>query len=220
MHMLLRGWLYRTLFPGGVPLHAKGQRIAAATVTSAIVKVVSMVHNTIQVCIQLRLSCSAAAQATNPNKQRLRPLAIASTSSPVALHSACNHVSDAVQVARRRRWDCWWHTRAAGVISSLTCAFLPDLLQIPIAIIVLLDPAVNKDTIYASTRLSSFMCLISSGYFLYDFVVVLLRFNKDGAQFLIHAACCLFVYTYAVYSFYLQFYGKQEQGYRRDCSSC
>lgn len=73
---------------------------------------------------------------------------------------------------------------------------------------VLLDPAVNKDTIYGHTHLSTLMCLISSGYFLYDLIVVILRFDREGGAFLIHAACCLFVYTYAVYSFYLHFFGE------------
>lgn len=75
---------------------------------------------------------------------------------------------------------------------------------------VLFDPAVNHDTIYGHTRLSTLMCLISSGYFLYDLIVVLLRFDQEGAAFLVHASCCLFVYTYAVYSFYLHFFGEQD----------
>jgi FtsH-binding integral membrane protein len=79
-------------------------------------------------------------------------------------------------------------------------------LQIPIAIMVLLDPAVNHDTIYGHTHLSTLMCLISSGYFLYDLLIVIARW--EGGGMLVHAACCLFVYTYAVYSFYLHFFGE------------
>ncbi|KAF6256066.1 TLC domain-containing protein [Scenedesmus sp. NREL 46B-D3] len=82
----------------------------------------------------------------------------------------------------------------------------PSLLpQIPIAFTVLLDPAVNHDTIYGHTHLSSLMCLVSSGYFLYDTLVVMAR--REGGGMMVHAACCLFVYTYAVYSFNLHFFG-------------
>jgi hypothetical protein len=83
-------------------------------------------------------------------------------------------------------------------------------LQIPIAFIVLLDPLVNHDTIYGHTHLSTLMCLISSGYFLYDLLIVIAR--REGVGMLVHAACCLFVYTYAVYSFYLHFFGEWEGG--------
>lgn len=79
--------------------------------------------------------------------------------------------------------------------------------QVPIAVMVLLDPQVYSDTIYGHTQLSVLMCVISSGYFLHDLVIVLLRLDTEGAPMLVHACCCLFVYTYAVYSYYLTFYG-------------
>jgi hypothetical protein len=82
---------------------------------------------------------------------------------------------------------------------------LLSCLQIPLAIMVLLQPEVNGNTIYGHTQLSTMMCLIASGYFLYDLIAVLLR--MEGLAFLIHACCCLFVYTYAVYSFNLHFFG-------------
>lgn len=73
---------------------------------------------------------------------------------------------------------------------------------------VLLDPQVYSDTIYGHTQLSVLMCVISSGYFLHDLIMVLLRLDSEGTAMLVHACCCLFVYTYAVYSFYLTFYGE------------
>lgn len=109
------------------------------------------------------------------------------------------------------------HGNTLHVGSGLQLAWVMSLccqicMQIPLAIMVLLDPAVNHDTIYGHTRMSTLMCLISSGYFLYDLVVVLLRFNQEGGAFLVHASCCLFVYTYAVYSFYLHFFGECSNG--------
>eukprot|EP00879_Flechtneria_rotunda_P026407 GHRR01028156.1.p1 GENE.GHRR01028156.1~~GHRR01028156.1.p1 ORF type:complete len:214 (+),score=55.67 GHRR01028156.1:572-1213(+) len=88
-----------------------------------------------------------------------------------------------------------------------TVSMVHNAVQIPIAVLVLLDPAVNHNTIYGHTHLSTLMCLISSGYFVYDLIVILLRFNHEGFAFLIHAVCCLFVYAYAVYSWYLHFFG-------------
>lgn len=82
------------------------------------------------------------------------------------------------------------------------------VLQVPIAVMVLLDPAVHSDTIYGHTQLSVLMCVISSGYFLHDLIIVLARLSTEGVAMLVHACCCLFVYTYAVYSFYLTFYGE------------
>lgn len=84
---------------------------------------------------------------------------------------------------------------------------MPPPGQIPLALSVLLDSAVASDTIYGHTRASTLMCLISAGYFLYDLAVVLGR--REGTAFLVHAAACLFVYTYAVYSFYLHYFGER-----------
>jgi hypothetical protein len=82
--------------------------------------------------------------------------------------------------------------------------------QVPIAVMVLLDPQVHSDTIYGHTQLSVLMCVISSGYFLHDLIIVLMRLDTEGVAMLVHACCCLFVYTYAVYSFYLTFYGEKQ----------
>jgi hypothetical protein len=52
MQLTLRRWVYNKLYPGGAALHSKGQREAARNTTSGIVKLVSVVHNTIQVSMQ------------------------------------------------------------------------------------------------------------------------------------------------------------------------
>lgn len=49
VHILARGWIYRTIYPNGAPLHKKGQREASRAVTSGVVKLVSTIHNAIQV---------------------------------------------------------------------------------------------------------------------------------------------------------------------------
>eukprot|EP00775_Hariotina_reticulata_P003621 gene3621-3884_t len=124
LQIVARPFLYSYFYPNGAPLHKKGQREAAATVTGGVERLVGTVFN---------------------------------------------------------------------------------FLQISLGIMVLLQPEVNRNTIYGHTQLSTLMCLIASGYFLYDLIAVLLR--MEGFAFLIHACCCLFVYTYAVYSFNLHFFG-------------
>ena len=49
---------------------------------------------------------------------------------------------------------------------------LDHCLQIPVAMMVVLDPALQKDTIYGANALSSFMVLCSSSYFFYDLIQV------------------------------------------------
>ncbi|KAF6256067.1 hypothetical protein COO60DRAFT_147992 [Scenedesmus sp. NREL 46B-D3] len=49
MQLTVRGWVCNKLYPGGAALHRKGQREAARNTTSGIVKLVSVVHNAIQV---------------------------------------------------------------------------------------------------------------------------------------------------------------------------
>jgi hypothetical protein len=49
MQLTVRGWVYNKLYPGGAALHSKGQLEAARNTTSGIVKLVSVVHNSIQV---------------------------------------------------------------------------------------------------------------------------------------------------------------------------
>lgn len=45
---------------------------------------------------------------------------------------------------------------------------LPACLQIPLAFMILLDPAFFKDTIFAGNDFSTLVMAISAGYFLYD----------------------------------------------------
>lgn len=63
LHVLLRGWMYRKLYPGGVPLHEKKQKEAAANVTAGIVKLVSLIHNAIQVCQTIQAGDSSSSSS-------------------------------------------------------------------------------------------------------------------------------------------------------------
>lgn len=93
----------------------------------------------------------------------------------------------------------------SGVVKLVSTVF--NSIQVPVALAVLAQPEVRSDTIYGHSSLSVGMCIIAAGYFLYDLVVVLLRFEREGGAFLVHACCCLFAYMYATYSYFLTFYG-------------
>lgn len=87
-----------------------------------------------------------------------------------------------------------------------------NCIAVPLAIAVLLSPEVGRAPvgtarIHAASPLSLAMCVTASSYFLYDLCVVLLRFDAEGAGFLVHAVCCLFVYGYAVFTNVLHFHG-------------
>lgn len=48
---------------------------------------------------------------------------------------------------------------------------------------------------------------LTTGYFTYDLICVLARYELEGAGFLVHALCCLFVYGYAVFFGTLHWFG-------------
>lgn len=64
LHFALQGWLYRKLYPNGVPSFEKGQQEASAAVTDAVTKLVSVIHNVIQVK-QAQHMQSVSAQISN-----------------------------------------------------------------------------------------------------------------------------------------------------------
>lgn len=81
------------------------------------------------------------------------------------------------------------------------------LVQIPVGILVLLDPRLAADPVLGVSETSMAMVVISSGYFSYELATVVLRYEDEGAQFLVHALCCLFVYGYAVFFGTLHWFG-------------
>jgi hypothetical protein len=75
MQLIFRKWVYNKLYPGGAALHSKGQRQAARNTTSGIVKLVSVVHNAIQVLVGLLFAdpavtaqCAVPAQLAPPGR--------------------------------------------------------------------------------------------------------------------------------------------------------
>lgn len=68
-------------------------------------------------------------------------------------------------------------------------------------------PELSANRLLAKTPASMLMLSISAGYFLYDAVVSMLRY--EGIAYLVHGvvACCL--YTYGALTGFLSYYGAQ-----------
>ena len=84
--------------------------------------------------------------------------------------------------------------------------------QIPIGLGVLLDPRLAANPVYGVSVLSQTMVTVSTGYFAYDLICCLARYDMEGPAFLVHALCCLFVYGYAVFFGTLHWFGAQRRG--------
>lgn len=207
VRVVLGNWLYTLLYPVGAPLHSKGQQQASKDVTTAAVNLVSIVHVAIAVsfCRHTQPPTSTSSCCSVPLPGPLPPQEGNEAS------SACSQPMHTCAPALQQGGLQTLHSSPArpDCADTLTHWLLLIPVQVPIAVQVLLDPEVYSDTIYGHTQLSVLMCVISSGYFLHDLVVVLLRINTEGVAMLVHACCCLFVYKYAVYSFYLTFYGER-----------
>lgn len=85
--------------------------------------------------------------------------------------------------------------------------FVHNTLQTPLAFMVLANPAFQKNGIYEVDNISSWVTLISAGFFLYDVVMCTLRYKLEGPFYLLHACCCFWVYAYAYHVGYLHYYG-------------
>lgn len=66
------------------------------------------------------------------------------------------------------------------------------------------DSDIQRDRLFGTTYWSELTMIVSSGYFLWDTVVVLIF--QEEATFLLHAVGCLFMYMNCLYPF-IQYYG-------------
>jgi hypothetical protein len=168
---------------------AAGATVSQKLVTKALIIIVSFVHLAVQVdaAALLKGGQSAPCQISSPSQlYPLKPLP----------------VTDMVQCRLQGNLEF-----AAATGNDPLIPVHP--LQIPVGLAVLLDPRLAADPVYGVSAMSLAMVTISSGYFTYDLVTVLLRFDVEGAQFLLHALCCLFVYGYAVFFGTLHWFGER-----------
>lgn len=80
-------------------------------------------------------------------------------------------------------------------------------LQFPFALSVILDPELKADKMYATNAHSSSMVVYAAGYFLYDILLCLLRFNENGPSFLVHAIGCSLAFWYPMFTRHLHYFG-------------
>lgn len=79
-------------------------------------------------------------------------------------------------------------------------------LQVPLAIVLMFDRALNKDTIHGFNSLARTLTLVSAGYFLVDGTVVLKNLKEHGPEPLTHAVICITFFVYSAVRQQLQYY--------------
>lgn len=77
--------------------------------------------------------------------------------------------------------------------------------QIPLAVYVMLSPELASNRIYSNSSYSFWLTATSAGYFLYDVLICIFRF--EGASYLFHGAFCFLAYTYSATTGFLHYYG-------------
>ena len=70
----------------------------------------------------------------------------------------------------------------------------------------MLSPEMAKNRIYSTSGYSFWLTTTSAGYFLYDLIICIFRF--EGSAYLMHGAFCFVLYTYTALSGFLHYYGK------------
>eukprot|EP00882_Tetradesmus_deserticola_P004986 GHRQ01005255.1.p1 GENE.GHRQ01005255.1~~GHRQ01005255.1.p1 ORF type:complete len:280 (+),score=77.26 GHRQ01005255.1:161-1000(+) len=95
---------------------------------------------------------------------------------------------------------------AMQMMPRVVC-FVHNVIQIPLGLVILLDPFYNRNAIWARDDFSSLVMAISAGYFLYDTLECMYRLKHEGWDFLLHGVFCLTVYSFLTHTGYLHFYG-------------
>ncbi len=78
-------------------------------------------------------------------------------------------------------------------------------MQVPQAIMVLLDPDLQQDRLYSKNELSWRLVTTTAGYFVYDLYVHTVRFEYLPS--LVHAGAALVVFLSGIYCGILHYYG-------------
>ena len=81
--------------------------------------------------------------------------------------------------------------------------------QIPLALWVMATPELATNRLIGRTPTSLLMLTISAGYFLYDAVVSILRY--EGLAYLLHGVVSCVLYTYGALTGFLSYYGAQRR---------
>ncbi|GAB4814172.1 hypothetical protein N2152v2_001218 [Parachlorella kessleri] len=91
--------------------------------------------------------------------------------------------------------------KASRLVSQLAARLIGCLF------LVVMDPVLKQDKLYARSDTAQACVIVAAGYFLYDVFICLMRFDENGLAFLIHALGCCTVFTYAALHGILLYYG-------------
>jgi len=78
--------------------------------------------------------------------------------------------------------------------------------QIPLAFWVMWTPELAANRLIAKTPASMAMLCISAGYFIYDAIVAIVRY--EGMAYLVHGVIAGLLYTYGAMTSFLSYYGE------------
>jgi len=85
--------------------------------------------------------------------------------------------------------------RTATQMLPRAVCFVHNVLQVPLALAILLDPPFRRDPMFYSTPFSRLVMLVSAGYFAYDTLECIWRFEHEGPEFLLHGVMCFVTYS-------------------------
>ncbi|KAG2438784.1 hypothetical protein HXX76_005325 [Chlamydomonas incerta] len=80
-------------------------------------------------------------------------------------------------------------------------------LQVPLGLLILLDPRFQSNRVFQTTPLSYAVCYISAGYFFHDLIMCASRFALEGPLYTIHALVCHAAYAFGVTTGFIHYHG-------------
>lgn len=83
-------------------------------------------------------------------------------------------------------------------ISENATAILHTVVALYYSYFILVDPIFWADRLYYTSALSTQLGTITCGYFLYDTIICIRRYNTSGIAFLIHGIVCLLVNSFSL----------------------
>jgi hypothetical protein len=83
---------------------------------------------------------------------------------------------------------------ATQMLPRAVC-FVHNVVQIALALAVLADPAFRADVMFRASPLSRLVMLVSAGYFFYDALECVWRYEHEGPEFLLHGVMCFLTYA-------------------------
>lgn len=101
---------------------------------------------------------------------------------------------------------CWPARIHADLALHAAGHRLMALMQVPLAIVLMLDRSLNSDVVHGCSALARMTAQLTGGYFIVDGAVVVRNFSEHGFQPLMHALISSAFFSYAVASRHLLYF--------------